>query len=104
MFTWPALRETILPPAQDMAASRISPSPSTVVLPSVCMTMVAMPPVASTSASHCTGCSRSPERRMASPMVKNTCTWITSDASPGEIWPFMATNNRPNWPTPISRP
>ena len=40
----------------------------------------------------------------ASPIVKNTCIWITSDESPAAIPSFMPRNSRPNWNTPIARP
>ena len=37
-------------------------------------------------------------------MVKKTCAWMTSEASPtGKPW-WMAMNSTPNWPTPISSP
>ena len=94
----------MLPPAQLMAAPRISNRPSTVVVPSVCMPMVAMPAVASSSANHWKGCTRSPLMRMDRPMVKNTWVCTTSEAMPGEIWPLMPRYKSPNWPTPISNP
>ncbi len=41
---------------------------------------------------------------MPRPIVKNTCTWITSDDSPAGIPSFMPRNSRPNWNTPIASP
>ncbi len=43
----------------------------------------------------------SPARRvifMAMPMVKNTWVCTTERGQAGEMWPFMATNSRPNCP------
>ena len=94
----------MLPPAQDKAAKSISTRPSGVALPSVCSRITPMPPAASASDTPCTGCARSPESHIASPMVKNTCVCTTSEARPGEMWPFMAMNISPNCPTPINSP
>ena len=66
--------------------------------------MIAMPAVASASASHWTGWTRSPVARIEKKIVKNTWLWITSEARPGVIRPFIAKNSRPNWPTPMNRP
>ena len=41
---------------------------------------------------------------MPRPIVKNTCTWITSDDSPAGIPSFMPRNSSPNWNTPIAKP
>ncbi len=37
-------------------------------------------------------------------MVKNTCAWMTSDASPTGNPSWMAMNKTPNCPTPIRSP
>ena len=47
---------------------------------------------------------RSPRYAMPSPMVKNTCTWMTSDDSPAGMPSFMPRNSRPNWHTPMATP
>ena len=77
----------ILPPAQLSAAPRIMNRPNTVVVPSVCVAMLAIPAVASAKAAHWNSCTRSPLMRMDKPMVKNTCVCTTSEAMPGEMWP-----------------
>ena len=41
---------------------------------------------------------------MPSPIVKNTCTWMTSDDSPAGMPSFMPRNSRPNWQTPMATP
>ena len=48
--------------------------------------------------------SRSPAKAIASPIVKNTCSWITIDDSPAAMPSFMPRNSRPNWSTPIATP
>ena len=87
-----------------MAASVISTSPSSVVDPSVRTAITTMPAAATMLATNWNSRGRSPERAIAMPMVKNTCDWITSEASPGEMSRCMAMNSKPNCPTPISTP
>ncbi len=51
-------------------------------------------------------CIDSRSRRYTSPkpIVKNTCTWMTSDESPAGMPSFMPRNRSPNWHTPIAKP
>ena len=49
-------------------------------------------------------CSRSPSSITASPIVKNTCSWITSDESPAGMPSFIPRNRSPNCSTPIATP
>ena len=83
-------RATVLPPAQHSAAASTINRPSGVVWASVCAAITATPDVASASASHWKPRSRSPVAAMARPMVKKTWVWMTSEASPGAMWPPTA--------------
>ena len=98
------LRDTWLPQAHEAAASSTRPSPSTEVSPPVWAAISTMPAVASASATPCTGRSFSPSASIARPIVKKTWIWITSEASPGAMWPLIARYSRPNWPAPINTP
>ena len=96
MLTWPARRLSVLPPAQLSAATSTMARPLTVVVPSVWVAIRTMPPVASSKASHWNGRSFSPVIAIDRPMVKNTWTWITSDARPGEMSCCIARYSKPN--------
>ena len=79
-----------------------------VVPPPLCAAITPMPASAIAKAAYWCGAMRSrlpsSGRNTDKPMVKNTCIWTTSEASPGEICPFIATNNRPNWMPPMAKP
>ena len=104
MFTDPAWRATMLPPDQLAAASSTSRTPSGVAAPPPWAAISTMPEAASNRATIWKPWTRSLLICMAMPMVKNTWVCTTSEARPGEMWPFMATNSRPNCPAPISTP
>ncbi len=91
MSTRPLWRATMLPPAQLIAASSTSSRPAGVVPAPVLSAMMAMPATASASAAHWKPRTRSRSSAIASPIVKKTWVWITSEASPGEMWPRIAT-------------
>jgi hypothetical protein len=76
----------------------------TPVLLETCEATIASPPIASAKAGHCSISRRSRYSSADSPIVKNTCDWMTSDARPGEMSERIAQNSSPNWPTPISAP
>lgn len=78
---------TMLPPAQHIAATSTSHRPRTLVSPSVWSAMTTMPLAASSSAAHWKPRTFSPVSKMASPIVKKTWHWMTSEASPGEMCP-----------------
>ncbi len=104
MLTLGLERTTTLPPAQQSAASRTSVSPSGVVASSVCVKITAMPQAASSNAATWNGCTRSPVRYAARPIVKKACSWMTSEARPGVMCPRMARNKSPNCPAPMRTP
>jgi len=83
-------RTTMLLPAQAAAAISTSTIPSGVVAPSVWTRMIASPASVISSATTWNGRTRSPLIAIASPIVKNTCVWMTSEARPGVTSPFMA--------------
>ena len=104
----PAARlATRLPTAQASAAASTSAKPTSVpVAPSasLCHASSATPAAAIAAPAMWCRCSRSPISSTASPMVKNTCTWITSDDSPAGMPSFIPRNSRPNWHTPMAKP
>jgi hypothetical protein len=57
-----------------------------------------MPPAASASASHCTRRSRLARHQQRQPDGEKHLHLDHQRGQPGEMWPFIATNSRPNWP------
>src|SRR6266542_6424560 len=80
----------MLPIAHATAAATTSRNPTSVTLA----------PAASTFIRD----SRSPRNATPSAIVKNTCSWITSDESPAGMPSFMPRKSSPNWQTPIAKP
>ncbi len=104
--TRPAARAMRLHSDQATAApiTSITPNAVTPDFVDTCDATTARPTTASANAGHCSALSRSRYSMADSPIVKNTCDWITSDARPGEMSERIAQNSSPNWPTPISTP
>src|SRR6202171_1890414 len=99
--------EITLPTPQANAATITSAKPTNVAwAPAIssCAASTAMPAVAMPAPTRLCRCKRSPRNAMARPMVKNTCTWITSDERPAGMPSFIPRNSKPNWKTPIARP
>ena len=82
----------------------VTPKAVTPACVDTCDATIASPPTASANAGHCKAFRRSRYSTADSPIVKNTCDWITSDARPGEMSERIAQNSSPNCPTPISTP